>query len=62
VLSESRIGRLIAESGLAIEGMERGYIRGPRVSAYLYRGVGRPFPSASDAPVADAGGTRSAVG
>jgi ubiquinone/menaquinone biosynthesis C-methylase UbiE len=57
-----RIDRLIAESGLAIEGMERGYIRGPRVSAYLYRGVGRPFPSASDAPVADAGGTRSAVG
>lgn len=35
------IDRLIAESGFAIEEMERGYVRGPRVDAYLYRGVAR---------------------
>jgi ubiquinone/menaquinone biosynthesis C-methylase UbiE len=43
------IDRLITEGGFAIEGLERGYIRGPRFSAYLYRGVARPRPPGSGA-------------
>jgi SAM-dependent methyltransferase len=33
------IDRLIAQAGFAVVRMERGYIRGPRIGAYLYRGV-----------------------
>ena len=46
------IDRLITEGGFAIEGLERGYIRGPRFSAYLYRGVARPrFPGSCASPL-----------
>lgn len=38
------IDRLIAEAGFAIDTLERGYIRGPKVFAYLYRGVATPRP------------------
>jgi len=36
------IGRLLEEGGFAIEGLECGYVRGPRFGSYLYRGIGRP--------------------
>lgn len=44
------IDALLEAAGLDVPGMERGYVRGPRVSAYLYRGVARlgaspPAPS-----------------
>lgn len=35
------IDRLIAEGGFTIDTLERGYIRGPKIAAYLYRGVAR---------------------
>jgi ubiquinone/menaquinone biosynthesis C-methylase UbiE len=38
------IDQVIDDGGFAIEGLERGYIRGPRFGAYLYRGVARPSP------------------
>lgn len=36
------IDRLLAEGGLDVLEMEAGYTAGPRVGAYLYRGVARP--------------------
>jgi len=36
------IDRMMLESGFAIERLEKGYIRGPRFSAYLYRGIASP--------------------
>jgi SAM-dependent methyltransferase len=43
------IDRMLAEGGFAIEGLERGYIRGPRFSSYVYRGIARPCPLRSGA-------------
>ena len=36
------IDRMIEDAGFAIEGLERNYIRGPRVATYFYRGTARP--------------------
>jgi ubiquinone/menaquinone biosynthesis C-methylase UbiE len=36
------IDRMLVEDGFAIEGLERGYVRGPRFGTYLYRGIARP--------------------
>lgn len=38
------IDRMIVAGGFAIEGLECGYIRGPRFGTYLYRGIARPGP------------------
>ena len=54
------IDRLIAASGFEVEEMERGYISGPRVGAYLYRGVARPRALGSDAAGAEPEERRSA--
>jgi len=32
---------LLAEAGFALEGLETGYVEGPRIYSYLYRGVAR---------------------
>lgn len=50
------IDRLIAGSGFAIARMEAGYIRGPRVAAYLYRGTARRGASGSNSPVSEPDG------
>jgi len=55
------IDLLIAASGFEVEVMERGYSGGPRVGAYLYRGVARRCTPGSDAPGADLGGTEIAT-
>jgi SAM-dependent methyltransferase len=36
------IDALLAEGGFDVLEIERGYVRGPRVGAYLYRGLARP--------------------
>jgi len=36
------IDRMIEDAGFTIERLERGYIRGPRFSTFLYRGIARP--------------------
>jgi hypothetical protein len=36
------MSELIAGGGFEVTEMERGYIAGPRVAAYTYRGVARP--------------------
>jgi len=33
---------MIEDAGFTIERLERGYIRGPRFSTFLYRGIARP--------------------
>jgi len=38
------IDRMIVAGGFAIEGLECGYMRGPSLGAYLYRGIARPGP------------------
>jgi ubiquinone/menaquinone biosynthesis C-methylase UbiE len=44
------IDRLLAEGGFDVVELERGYIAGPRVGAFLYRGVARPIPASAPAP------------
>jgi SAM-dependent methyltransferase len=39
------IDQLLAQGGFDVVELERGYIAGPRVGAFLYRGAARPFPS-----------------
>jgi SAM-dependent methyltransferase len=56
------IDRLITEGGFAIEGLEQGYIRGPRFGTYLYRGVGRPCPQDRGGSLADPAMTQSGGG
>lgn len=46
------IAQLIEAAGFEIAELERGYGRGPRVGAYLYRGVARLGASRRDAPAA----------
>jgi SAM-dependent methyltransferase len=48
--------RLLAQSGFDVVEMKRGYIAGPRVGAFLYRGVARPTPSTPDSASAERGG------
>jgi ubiquinone/menaquinone biosynthesis C-methylase UbiE len=36
------IDQQLLQAGFGIDDVERGYIRGPRIAAYLYRGVARP--------------------
>jgi ubiquinone/menaquinone biosynthesis C-methylase UbiE len=48
------IDRMIVEAGFAIEELERGYIRGPRFGAYLYRGFARSCLPRSRGPLTDA--------
>jgi SAM-dependent methyltransferase len=54
------IDHLLRAAGFEIQEMERGYIPGPRVGAYLFRGVARPA-AGSRAARADeiAGGARA---
>jgi ubiquinone/menaquinone biosynthesis C-methylase UbiE len=52
------IDQLIEASGFEIPEIERGYIRGPRVGAYLYRGVARLRASGRGAPGGGIGGTK----
>ena len=44
------IDQLIEASGFEIPEIERGYVKGPRVGAYLYRGVAQLRASGRDAP------------
>jgi ubiquinone/menaquinone biosynthesis C-methylase UbiE len=44
------IDALLEIGGFEVPEMERGYVRGPRVSAYLFRGVARPRPSRAARP------------
>jgi hypothetical protein len=41
---------LLETGGFEAPDMERGYASGPRVAAYLYRGVARPGASGRTAP------------
>ena len=36
------IDRLLAQGGFKVSELERGYMAGPRIGAYLYRGIARP--------------------
>jgi SAM-dependent methyltransferase len=36
------IDQLLAQGGFQVSEMERGYMAGPRIGAYLYRGIARP--------------------
>ena len=36
------IDRLLAQGGFEVSELERGYMAGPRIGAYLYRGIARP--------------------
>jgi ubiquinone/menaquinone biosynthesis C-methylase UbiE len=36
------IDRLLAQGGFEVSEIERGYMAGPRIGAYLYRGIARP--------------------
>ncbi|HEY7516694.1 MAG TPA: class I SAM-dependent methyltransferase [Methylomirabilota bacterium] len=38
------IDRMLADGGFAAPDLERGYVSGPRIGAYFYRGVARPRP------------------
>ena len=52
------IDQLIEASGFEIPEIERGYIKGPRVGAYLYRGVARLRASGRGALAGEIGGTK----
>jgi SAM-dependent methyltransferase len=49
------IDRLIEASGFEILEIERGYVSGPRVGAYFYRGVARLRASGRSAPTGEIG-------
>jgi ubiquinone/menaquinone biosynthesis C-methylase UbiE len=53
------IDQLIQASGFEISEIERGYVRGPRVGAYLYRGVARLRASGRGAPRGEIGEAKS---
>lgn len=36
------IDELLAQGGFQVSEMDRGYVAGPRIGAYLYRGIARP--------------------
>ena len=37
-----RTRQLLAQGGFQVSEMERGYVAGPRIGSYLYRGIARP--------------------
>jgi SAM-dependent methyltransferase len=52
------IDRLLVQGGFEIVEMKKGYIAGPRVGAFLYRGVARPTRSAPGSTPAEGAGAR----
>ena len=42
------IDQLLAQGGFQVSEMERGYMAGPRIGAYLYRGIARPDGAGAD--------------
>lgn len=54
------IETLLLEGGFVAPGIDKSYVKGPRIGAYFYRGIARPVVSASlDAPDVRARGGRN---
>jgi ubiquinone/menaquinone biosynthesis C-methylase UbiE len=51
------IEQLIAAGGFEVAEIERGYVAGPKVAAYLYRGVATPRAPARNSPGGESGGS-----